>query len=88
MASELGFEGKEFGEKCYESDTASELGFEKCYKCDPKKNDLCRKSGCEFNIDIPAFARHCSHTTHKEYEWDGKSKRYGNYGCPIWLKGE
>jgi hypothetical protein len=74
MASELGFEEKVFGEKCYE--------------CDPHKNYLCRKSGCEFNIDIPMFARNCSHTLHKEYEWDGKSKRYDSYGCPEWLKGE
>lgn len=74
MASELGFEEKEFGEKAYE--------------CDPKKNVNCRKTGCEFNIDLPMFARHCSHTLHKEYAWDGKSKRYDSYGCPEWLKGE
>ena len=40
------------------------------YRCDPKKNDRCRKTACQ---------NECFFTTHKEYRKDSKVYIY-NYG--------
>ena len=40
------------------------------FLCDPQKNTLCRKTGCQ---------KECKHTTHREFSLDGKKYIYNHY---------